>query len=108
MKYDVTDINHQPLNEYLGKNWQPIKGATSQETPLNSSVSSISSNLYVSDINAYYTDEIVAFVEYPETRIHFTNDGIDLVILTDVDKVDMFNTSRVNSHGDLIINIDRE
>lgn len=107
MKYNVTDINHQPLSEYLGKNWQPIKGGTSQESPLNSSVSSISSKLYVSGINAYYTDEMVAFVEYPETRMHFTNEYNDLIILTDVDKVDMFNTSFINDNGELIINIDR-
>lgn len=107
MKYNVTDINHQPLSEYLGKNWQPIKGGTLQETPFDSTVSSIASKFSVSGINAYYADTIETFVEYPETRIHFTNEYNDLVILTDVDKVDMFNTSFINDSGELIINIDR-
>lgn len=107
MKFNENNINHQPLNEYLGKNYIPTLGERFEKNIIDSTTTGLASKISVSGINAYYTDDFASFVEYPETRIHFTNDGINLVILTDVEKVPFYVNSHIDDAGELIIEINR-
>lgn len=105
MKFNSFNINHQPVSEYLGKNYKPNVGPKSDDNIMSNSTSALNTKITRDDLNVVYAENMVSFVEYPEGNIFFSNDGRDLIIFTSTPEY--YIQSEVDDNGDLIFKINR-
>lgn len=105
MKFNSFNINHQPLSEYLGKNYKPNVGEKTDDIIIPNSNTGLSAKITRNDLNVIYNEDMVSFVEYPEGNIFFSNDGIYLILFTMTPEY--YVQSEVDDAGNLILKINR-